>query len=136
MQALNLIQLLSTVVHQAAGKLPSFQVKTANTFPDAEGAVNFLQTRWQKTFAPSHHSLVGALIDPDLSRGFEIVGDPVFPVSQAILLGKNQCPYLVLGVKELRQDSLFQAIGNDRRNSRRRRLFRRADFRGDAAGAE
>src|SRR2546422_9598148 len=83
-------------------------------------AVTFLQTRWQKTFAPSHHSLVGALIDPDLSRGFEIVGDPVFPVSQAILLGKNQCPYLVLGVKELRQDSLFQAIGNDRRNSRRR----------------
>src|SRR3990172_9450222 len=136
MQSFNLIQLLRAVVDQPAGKLPPLKIETPNALPHAKGAVNLLQTRREEAFASENQGLIGTLVNHDLSRRFQVIGDPVLTACQPVLLRDHHRPRLLTKVKEPRQNIRDQPVGNQGGDPRGGGLFRRADLRRNAARSQ
>src|SRR6516162_9380947 len=101
MQSFDLIQLLRTVVNQAARKLAAVQINTAYAISDAEGAPDFFDAGRKQTLPFVHHRVVRSGINHHVPRRLEVVSDPMLAVGQAILIGKDQSPGCLPRVEDL-----------------------------------
>ena len=117
MQSFDLIQLLSAIVYQPAGKFAAVEIQAAHTLAHPERTANLLKTQRKQTLALADQRVVSPLIDHDVAHGFQIIRDPMLAIREPIFIQQNQNPDLCAWIKNARQRSDLQTARNDRRNA-------------------
>ena len=75
-------------------------------------------------------------IDDHVAGRFQVIGDPVLAVGQAILISQDQRTHLIVDIKNSLDGVCVETTGDDCRNARHGGFFGGGDFGRNPAGAK
>src|SRR5207253_971265 len=134
--AFDLVELAGAVADEAARELASVEADALHARADAERAAHLAQPGRQEAPSLRRDRAARAVVDDERAARLERVRDPALAARESIADRQEERAEIARRIEYRREDTRLRAVGDDRRDARRRRLLRRGELGRHAAGAE